>query len=391
MLASFPHRSITYRNIYGNGVNGMIMTDPSSTSMECMQTEIETIIDADSHTIESLEQIVPYIDSRHGGLLSVLEGSQEPLAEIFSVKLASAPPETIDGYSPYFGEDPGLERKLDQMDELGINRAIVHPTLFNTITDVHNSRFAVALANAYNSWREDVFHAHTDRIRSPILITPQRPEKAVEEIKLRAGNEGFVAVGMPASLAPPAGHAMYTPIYETATEYGLPIVLHTGLNEAFRTQYSWNHNWSEDNTISHPFALMWDLTTLVFRGIFDQIPSLEFVCSEAGIMWIPYLMGRLDEHYRHSADELPIDRLPSKYIREHVNFTTHPLCAESMNQAFVEAAIEQIGANSLCFSANLPHKHHGAPNDLVNHLSSVCDESEIRSVMGENANQIFNL
>ena len=47
---------------------------------------------------------------------------------------------------------------------------------------------------------------------------------------------------------------------------------------------------------------------------------------EAGVFWVPWLMRRLDIHYREFRSEIPwVKRLPSEHIRDNVRFATQPI------------------------------------------------------------------
>jgi predicted TIM-barrel fold metal-dependent hydrolase len=91
-------------------------------------------------------------------------------------------------------------------------------------------------------------------------------------------------------------------------------------------QYWWNETYAEDHTLFHPFSLMWDVTSMVFRGIPERFPDLDFVFSEAGIGWVPYVEARMDDHYMEYTYDIPmLERLPSEYMRERFHFATQPL------------------------------------------------------------------
>jgi len=351
-----------------------------------------TVVDADVHTTESFEEVLPYLKSKYKGLRRIIDGSQVPRSEVFSVMLATPPTPPEDGrQTEYFGKEEGPEEKSIRMDDLGIDSAILKPTLFNTITGVHNSRFAVALANAYNSWLVDTFQDYSDELKSVILVAPQKPHKAAEEIDQRADEDLFVGVGLPGSLVPPAGHEMYRPIFQAAEDNGLPLAVHPGLNDAFRIQYSWNNNWTEDHATYCPFTMMWNLTTMVLRGIPERFPSLDFVFSDAGIGWVPYMLRRLDGHYHRYSHELSIDDSPSDYIRQDFTFTTHPVGHSREKAPHLASVIDQVGVDSIAFSSNLPHHDFDRPGKFEQIVSNDFEDKSINKLMGLNTKEIFGI
>lgn len=51
------------------------------------------------------------------------------------------------------------------------------------------------------------------------------------------------------------------------------------------------------HTLSHPFAQMIQMTSLILRGVMERFPRLRLAFMEAGCSWVPYWMGRMDEEW----------------------------------------------------------------------------------------------
>lgn len=361
--------------------------------------QIETVVDADSHIIgEPLDEILPLVDDRYAGAKRLIERSENVHTEIFSTMRAGP-------IHPFEADEDGiyaqntaegvLAEKREQMAEFDIDVSILNPTLFSAVNSINNPRYAVALANAYNEWILAEILDREPSLRSNILIAPQKPHIAAEEIDDRADEDGMVGVQLAATgLVPPPGHEWYDPIYEAAEDNGLPVAMHSNgamTHAIFPVQYRWNEGWAEDHALLHPFQLMWNLTTMVLRGVPERFPDLEFVLSEAGLGWIPYTMWRLDDHYLEHSHEAPLlDQLPSDYMREQFYFTTQPIGHMARDPSRLATVIEMIGSDSVLFSSDHPHHDFDTPDEFVTRVRSLEAET-ITDIMGDSAASVFEV
>ncbi|MFB6160651.1 MAG: amidohydrolase family protein [Haloferacaceae archaeon] len=363
---------------------------------------VETIVDTDAHVTEQVEDVLPYIDAPRG-VRNIIAKAERPMADIFSRTHAQptvTPGEETDDRdstaTKALSSTRDLDAKLADLDEFDIEYGVVTPTLHTLINTVENTRCAVALANAYNSWVLDQHLDEYDALKATIVVPPQMPEKAAEEIDDRADERDMVGVMLPSSgLLPPAGHRRYDPIYEAAEDHGLPVVMH-GANSAFQhsfpTQRRWNETKLENHVITHPFGHMWNVTTMMAQGVPARYPDLEFVVQEAGIGWIPYLMWRLDDEYMARPHEAPfLDRLPSEYMRDQFYYTTQPLGHTAGHPEHLARMIEMVGTESIMYASDIPHHDFDPPEELFDRIRPHFDDETVNDVMGATALELFDL
>jgi predicted TIM-barrel fold metal-dependent hydrolase len=365
-------------------------TDDTVSSLD----DLPVIYDADAHISEEIEDLLPYI--RNEGIRDIIASASNPLHDIYSMAHA-LPSDYHSDRGAWKGEHArGVEQKLKEMNEFGLDYGLMDPSLNLALPTVNNSRFAVALAEAYNSWILDSFLNETDRLKATLIVPPQKPEKGAEEINRVGDEDGIVGVMIPSSgTVPPLGHSWYDPIYEAAAKKGLPVVLHgaaTSSSEAFPVQYYWNETYAEDHAIIHPFSQIWNLTSMIIQGIPERYPDMDFVFQEAGIGWIPYMMWRLDDHYLELSHEMAaLEKLPSKYIREQFYFTTQPIGHTAADPTHLSKMIELAGPDSIMYASDLPHTDFDPPEELFNRISSQLSGEEVRGIMGETAAEVFDL
>lgn len=256
-----------------------------------------------------------------------------------------------------------------------------------------HAEYATALARAHNEELIDRWLDRDDRFVASMLVAPQAPEAAAEEIRRVADHPRIVQVLMASAngLGLPYGRRQFWPIYEAAAECGLPVAIHPG-SEGRGSSYppsgaGYPSRYIEWHTVL-PATFIGHLTSLVTEGVFTEFPDLRFVCIEGGIAWVPHLMWRLDKNWRGLRVETPwLEQPPSEYIREHVRFTTQPI-AEPPDPAYLRQIFEMMHAReTLLFSSDFPHWDTDSPS----HGLPPLDEELERAIMAENARKLYDL
>jgi len=357
--------------------------------------QLDVVVDTDGHVAESYEELVKYVEN--SAVRKQLERSESPLSDVYTTVHPSPRNRDMYGGGGAYGESftYSPDNKVQELEDFDIDYSVLNSTRNLNISSVNNDRLASALAHAYNSYILD-FLDDRDRFKANILTAPKIPDRAAEEIDDRADEDAFVGVAMYlGGLSPPAGDRRYEPIVEAAADNGLPLVFHSagaGLNQAFPRAYSGAQTYIEEHAISHPFQHMASLTSLLFNGVPEKHPSLDFVFLEAGIGYVPYMTWRLDDHYLEAPDQVPgLRRLPSSYIEDQFYFTTQPLGHTANDPNHIARAIEMAGPGSIMYSADLPHADFDPPRELFDRINSHFDSDTVRGIMGETAVDIFGL
>lgn len=359
-----------------------------------------TLVDADSHLTETTRELVPYLDDRYRGVRRLLEDSKLPAYDVYSAHRASpafAQTTSGEGHGAGLVHDAVVEPepKRELMDAFGIEYTVLTPGLNLILATVNHDPTAVALADAYNRYVTDTFGG-VEGMKVTLLVAPQRPERAAEEVDAWADHADVVGVQLPADgLVPPAGHQRYDPIYEAAQGHDLPVVLHSGdagAQTVFPIQRNWAETFAEAHAFSFPAQSIWQLISQVFSGVPERFPDLEFVIQESGCEWLPWLTWRLDDHYLQNSQDIPVlTRLPSEYIREQYYFTTQPL-GHTENPEQLATVLEIAGgADTLMFATDHPHPDFDPPAELFEPIRTRLDPDDVRGVMGETAASVFGL
>lgn len=377
----------------------------TSTSQDRLTVADLTIVDVDSHVQVGgyVDGLGPYFEEEHEGILELIKYSNNPQMDISSAFRASPAwfqtmrHDTYDEHNPHqdFMETTTVEQKLRMMDEYGIDYSVLG-TGPARLASVNHDPTAVAIAHAYNSFVLDNLADESDRVKATIVVAPQKPESGAEEIDRVKDEDGIVGVQLPGvGLIPPAGHPWYDPIFEAAEDAGLPILMHSGNAAAwpvFPVQRYWAETFVEDHAFTFAVEPMWHLMSMIFRGLPERFPGLDFIFQESGAEWVGWALGRLDEHYMMSSQDVPmLTKPPSEYIMDHFYFGTQPIGEHRRAQYAAQLFDIAGGSDTVMFSTDHPHPDFDPPADVLNSIQGALDEDTTRGIMGESAVDVFGL
>ena len=307
----------------------------------------------------------------------------------FAPNLRLDPP--IQGSHAYRSVDTAAEMRAE-LSELEIDIGILFPDHMLAFAALPNIQYATALAQAYNRWLMEEWLLKEQGLYGVLLASPQDPEAAAREIERYAKEERIVGIYLPtAGVNPLWGHRIYDPIMAAADATGLPVCLHsvTLVSPAFPCQLDQFENHFGRQVLSHSFAMMANLTSLIHSGVPARFPNLRVVFTEAGIAWVPYMMWRMDKYFNEYRRMVPfLEQRPSEYIRERMWFATQPI-EEPDNPKDLVATIDLVGGpERILFASDWPHHDFDHPRTIMK--LPMLGEAK-RKIMGENALQLFGI
>src|SRR5258705_685802 len=100
-----------------------------------------------------------------------------------------------------------------------------------------------------------------------------------------------------------------------AEKLDVPLAVHSG--PAVELGLDHVQSFAGVYPLSHPFAQMQQLTSMMIYGVFERFPKLRVAYLESGCGWWPYLADRLDERLEHRRKRWPYPsrQSPSYIIR----------------------------------------------------------------------------
>lgn len=358
--------------------------------------DVELIVDADAHLREGPNELAPYLDEPWSRLYGGTDHPEKDPIRVPEVEYSGS----LGGKFKNQVSRPTAADKREVQERYGMDYLVLTSGALTRMTPVlSDDRYAHAIAKAYNDYLvEEFLETGYDGFKGLAVLSPQHPEKAVEEIERVADHPDIVGVFMGSTgIFPPLGHQRYDPIYEEMERRDLPLVLHpqkAGLQETAPMIKRGCKTWWEFHVIAHPFSQMIQLTSLMGQGFPERFPDATVVFQEAGIGWIPYLMYRMDAEYeKRRADTPLLEKRPSEYIKHDGTFyfTSQPL-AEARNTTHVAQWIEMMnGSETLMFSSDHPHYDEDSPEETFDLIGRNLDPQAVRNIFGETAKEVFNL
>lgn len=251
--------------------------------------------------------------------------------------------------------------------------------------------YPAAIASATNDHFIEDWLPTDSRFRLSIVVASNDPELAAKEIYRCGDRPGVVQVLMGSGARIPYGQRFYHPIYQAASDMGLPVAIHPGTEgvgvsgppsaAGYPTSYLEWHTGLVGSYIAH-------LISLVTEGVFQKFPTFKFVMLEGGVSWLPPILWRFDKNWKALRMTTPwLDRLPSEIVHDHILLTTQPI-EEPANVKQLHALLEMLPTEKmLMFSTDFPHWDGDTPDFalrmLPDHLRA--------NVMSETARQLYKL
>ena len=349
-----------------------------------------SVIDCDVHPrMKSVDMLKPYMSKRWWDYLQTYgQRKRHGFAKGHPYpKSQPADGQRRDAWPPEGGQPgtslPFMREQL--LDAYGIDYGILNPLSPSGQGD-QNPEFSAAVAAANNMWQLAEWADKDARLRASIIVPYENPEAAVAEIRKHAGDKRFAHVLFMSRTAEALGRRRYWPIFEAAAEAGLPIGIHVfGFSGYASTNTGWCSYYIEEMT-EHETSCSALVSSMIFEGLFEHLPTLKVVLIESGFAWLPALGWRLDKTWARMRDEVPhVKRPPSEYMREHIWATTQPM-EEPENPEHLVDIMNWIGWDRVMFASDYAHWDFDDP--FVAIPAAFGDEKRLKILSG-NARALY--
>jgi hypothetical protein len=341
------------------------------------------VIDADGHVYERDEELFEHLEAPYSSKRTVFGFPFWP---------------TLDGYhrgaiQSRLEVHQVLETSariwIDFLDAAGIARSVLYPTAALTCGLIRDRDWAVVLARAYNNW---LFHRYLNvspRLHGMALLALQDPLEAATELRRAVEDLGMVGgVLTPIGQRKPLGHSDFDPIYREAARLDCALAVHAGPAQGLGLDVL--DYFAQVHTLSHPYAQMIQLTSIVMSGVLDRFPTLRVAFLEAGASWVPFLMHRMDRSYKgrqHREYVGGVSRPPSTYIKGgNLYFSAEP------SEESLAHVVQMIGTGTLLFTSDFPHEVNlqrcRAEIGGVLGRDDLADDLK-KKLLGENARRLY--
>jgi predicted TIM-barrel fold metal-dependent hydrolase len=379
------------------------------------------VIDADSHVFEpqavwtqylepeyrfAARSAFSYHDDGEGHFGVILNGKPAPwlnrgMLNRYALWRPGMTPEAIGALDPAKPVEinPGAheaKQRLRDMDRMGVERAVVFPTLFAEYFPLtENPDIAHALARAYNNWILDFCRGSGGRLVPVAVLPMQDPIFAKQELR-RAAGAGFKACLIRPSFFDGRflNHSIYDPVWEEIERLGLAACIHPAAgntNPQWTSEGSFVERIAANLRIGHPIAESVSysmdnasaLTTFAFCGHLEKFPKLKLAFMHGGISWLPLALEKAETYLTFfMVDDVCLE--PEKLFYDRPYLVGFNPWERSVGKIY------DVVENVACWGSHYPAHDTIEPEQTAELLhKSKVPESVIAKFMGENAQRVL--
>ena len=201
-----------------------------------------------------------------------------------------------------------LNARLEAMDAEAIDVQVIYPTLFLAYPLTTEPALMSALCSSYNRWLGDTLSG-SDRLKWAGVVNLEDVPSAVQAVyeAKSLGASSIMVLGTAGDHM--LDNPMFLPFYEAMAETDLTLGVHVGwscpsLNNLYSELYpSW--------ITAFTMPLLMGFVAFMTGGLLDRFPNLRVVFLEAGCLWIPFVLDRLNHRYPAcppAGEPLPADQ-----------------------------------------------------------------------------------
>jgi predicted TIM-barrel fold metal-dependent hydrolase len=291
------------------------------------------------------------------------------------------------------------EPRIKLMDELGIDRVVLWPTLASLLEErLRDDPVAThVVIHSLNQWMHEHWTFNFDgRIFPTPVVTLPIVHKAIEELEWVVSRGARVILVRPAPVPGfqgPRSMALpeFDPFWQRVVESGVLVGMHASDSGYQRYTNEWEGvrggemlPFKDGNAfgliVGHQHRPIFDtMASLIGHGLCTRFPELKIAPVENGSAWVRPLLESLAGAYEHHPRAFAED--PVKVFNR--NIYVHPFHEEDP-----KGLVELLGDDRVLFGSDYPHPEGLAdPITFVDELKGLPDEA-VRKVMGGNLSRL---
>ncbi len=291
--------------------------------------------------------------------------------------------------------------RIELMDELGLDRAIMWPTLASLVEErLRDDPLAIhAVVHALNQWMHEHWtFDYEGRIFPTPVITLPVVDKAIEELEWVLERGARVILIRPAPVPGfrgPRSFALteFDPFWERVQEADILVGMHSSDSGYQRYLNEWEGVRDEftpftgrsgfDAIVGHGGRPIIDtMASAIGHGLCTRFPRLKIAPVENGSAWVRYLLEAMQSAYAFNPHAFAED--PVEVFKR--NIFVHPFHEEDTS-----GLIDLIGVDNVLFGSDYPHPEGLAdPISFVDELDGL-STGDVAKVMGGNLARLMHV
>ncbi len=387
-----------------------------------------TVFDADNHMYETPDALTQFLPPEYAGLIDYVEVRGRTKIAVKGRISEYIPNPTFErvaapgAQEEYFkvGNPDGKTRReimgkaidalpafrepaprLELMDELGLDRALMWPTLASLVEERlrDDPEATHVVIHALNQWMHEHWtFGYEGRIFPTPVITLPIVEKAIAELEWVLERGAKIILVRPAPVPGfrgPRSFALpeFDPFWERVQEADLVVGMHASDSGYQRYLNEWEGIYDEMTPfvggsgfaaiVGHSGRAIVDtIASAIGHGLCTRFPRLKIAPVENGSNWVRPLLHDLEGAYSfnpHLFEEDPVQVFKR-------NVFVHPFHEEDP-----KGLVELLGADNVLFGSDYPHPEGMSdPITFVDDLEGL-DPASVAKVMGGNLSRLMNV
>ena len=386
------------------------------------------LFDADNHMYETREAFTKFLPDRYRGAIEYVEVRGRTKIAVRGQISEYIPNPTFDivarpgAQEDYFrrGNPEGKSRReifgepirclpafrepgprLEVMDELGVDRTLLYPTLASLLEERmrDDPELTHASIHALNQWMHETWtFDYEQRIFATPVITLPIVERAIEELEWVLARGARAVLIRPAPVPGyrgPRSFALpeFDPFWARVAQAGILVVMHGSDSGYARHVNEWTGADAEMLPFKSGTPVAFRLlqatrpaedavSALVCDGVLSRFPSLKVAVVELGSSWMGPLLDRMRDVYK---------KVPQDFAENPVDVVRRNIYICGFWEDDYGALAELIGEEHVLFGSDFPHPEGLAqPASFIEDLSHLPEET-VRNMMGGNLARLMNM
>jgi uncharacterized protein len=338
-------------------------------------------IDADAHVIET-EQTWEYLDAadvQYRPRLVVERGANGTSVEAWEIDgQRHARHANTGADTPRESRElTDVEGRLRHMDALGVDVAVIYPTLLlKPLTP--RPELERALCGTYNRWMASVWSRSRGRLRWVAVVPLLSMDVALAALEEAIAGGACGVLLRPLEQGRRLSDAYFDPLYTAATRLNVPVCVHSGNGTPWlRDFYATDCGFS-----AFKLSGVGAFHQVLFDDLPSRFPDLRLGFIELSAQWVPYAIHDLARRFEKRGKQLRPDVLQANRI--YVACETHD---------DLPYVVRYTGEDNLVIGSDYGHADTTAEVEALRRFreQSALDPRIVGKILDENARALYGL
>jgi predicted TIM-barrel fold metal-dependent hydrolase len=282
--------------------------------------------------------------------------------------------------------------RLELMDELGVDRTLMFPTLASLLEERlrDDPKATHAVIHSLNEWLYETWQFdYEGRIFTTPVITLPIVEEAIKELEWVLERGARTILVRPAPVpgfggSRSFGFEEFDPFWKRVEESGILVSMHASDSGYSRYQGDWTGPqemlpFRPDAfrmMTSHDRPITDTMSAVVCHGLLSRFPGLKIAAVENGGNWVLPFLENLADTYR---------KMPHAFDEEPIAAFKRNVWVSPFHEDDIQALVGALGADHLLFGSDFPHPEGLAdPCSYLEHLPPGLSDDDTAKIMGGN-------